>query len=98
MLAPSLMTTACHELIVQSVDLARLIERHIILMQGSQLMFGWLVVAAIVNRPWSPAKWRGAPCAWCVEGRSPAKWRDALCAGCVERSRCRGVGFMCKHV
>jgi len=43
------MITACQELIVQSVDLARLIERDIILMQGSQLMLGWLVVAAIAN-------------------------------------------------
>jgi hypothetical protein len=38
------MIIACQELIVQSVDLARLIGRDILLMQGSQLLFGWLVV------------------------------------------------------
>jgi hypothetical protein len=80
--APSLMITACQELIVQSVDLARLIERDILLMQGSQLMLGWLVVATIANRPWSPVKWRDALCVGCVE-RSGLRGR---------------VGFVCKHV
>jgi hypothetical protein len=56
------MITACQELIVQSVDLARLIARDIILMQGSQLMLGWLVIATIANRPWSLVKWRGGKC------------------------------------
>jgi hypothetical protein len=41
--------TACQELIVQSVDLARLIGRDILLMQGSQLMLGWLVVVTIAS-------------------------------------------------
>src|SRR3981189_2287043 len=35
--------TACQELIVQSVDLARLTGRDIFLIQGSKLMLGWLV-------------------------------------------------------
>jgi hypothetical protein len=83
--APSLMITACQELIVQSVDLARLIERDIILMQGSQLMLGWLVVAAIANRPWSPVKSRDALCVGCVE--------RSRCRGLRGR-----VGFVCKHV
>jgi hypothetical protein len=48
--------TACQELIVQSIDLARLIGRDILLMQGSQLVLGWLIIAAIVNRPWSPVE------------------------------------------
>jgi hypothetical protein len=48
--------TACQELIVQSVDLARLMGRDILLMQGSQLMLGWLVIATIANRPWSLVK------------------------------------------
>jgi hypothetical protein len=48
--------TACQELIVQSVDLARLIGREILLMQSSQLSLGWLVIVAIANRPWSLAK------------------------------------------
>ena len=54
--------TACQELIVQSVDLARLTGRDILLMQGSQLMLGWLVIATIANRPWSLVKWRGGKC------------------------------------
>lgn len=44
------------ELIVQSIDLSRLIGRDILLMQGSQLMLGWLIIATIVNRPWSLVK------------------------------------------
>jgi hypothetical protein len=47
---------ACQELIVQSIDLSRLIGRDILLMQGSQLMLGWLIIATIVNRPWSLVK------------------------------------------
>ena len=54
--------TACQELIVQTVDLARLTGRDILLMQGSQLMLGWLVIVTIANRPWSLAKRRGALC------------------------------------
>ena len=54
--------TACQELIVQSVDLARLTGRDILLMRGSQLMLGWLVIATIANRPWSLVKWRGVLC------------------------------------
>src|SRR5258707_15184252 len=54
--------TACQELIVQSVDLARLIGRDILQMQGSQLMLGWLVIATIPNRPGSPVKWRDGIC------------------------------------
>ena len=54
--------TACEELIVQSVDLARLTRRDILLMRGSQLMLGWLVIATIANRPWSLVKWRGVLC------------------------------------
>jgi len=50
---------ACEELIVQSIDLARLIGRDILQMQGSQLMRGWLVVATIANWPWSLTKLRG---------------------------------------
>jgi hypothetical protein len=57
-------SAACQELIVQSVDLARLMGRDI-LMQGSQLMLGWLVVVTIANRPWSLVKWLGAPCVSC---------------------------------
>ena len=83
--APSLMITACQELIVQSVDLARLIERDILLTQGSELMLGWLVVATIANRPWSPVKWRDALCVGCVE--------RCRCRGLRGR-----VGFVCKHV
>ena len=48
--------TACQELIVQSVDFARLIGRDILLMQGSQLTLGWLLIATIANRPWSLVK------------------------------------------
>jgi hypothetical protein len=48
--------TACQELIVQSVDLARLTARDILLMQGSQLMLGWLEIATLANRPWSLVK------------------------------------------
>jgi hypothetical protein len=48
--------TARQELIVQSVDLTRLIGRDILLTQGSQLILGWLVVATILNRPWSLVK------------------------------------------
>jgi hypothetical protein len=51
--------TACQELIVQSIDLARLIGRDILQMQGSQLVLGWLVIVTIANRPWSLVKWRG---------------------------------------
>jgi hypothetical protein len=50
--------TICQELIVQSVDLARLIGRDILQMQRSQLTLGWLVIATIVNRPSSTVKWR----------------------------------------
>jgi hypothetical protein len=53
-------TAACQELIVQSINLARLIGRDI-LMRSSQLMLGWLVVVTIANRPWSLVKWLGAP-------------------------------------
>ena len=56
------MIITCQELIVQSVDFARLIGRDILLMQGSQLMLGWLVIATIANRPWFVVKWRGALC------------------------------------
>jgi hypothetical protein len=52
-------STASQELIVQPVDLARLTGRDIPLMQGSQLMLGWLVVVIILNRPWSLVKWWG---------------------------------------
>jgi len=52
--------SGCQELIVQSVDLARLIGRDILLMQGSQLMLGWLAVVTIANRPRSLVNWRGA--------------------------------------
>jgi hypothetical protein len=52
-------STASQELIVQPVDLAGLTARDIPLMQGSQLMLGWLVVVIILNRPWSLVKWRG---------------------------------------
>jgi hypothetical protein len=48
--------TAGQELIVQSVDFTRLIGRDILLMQGSQLILGWLVVATILNRPWALVK------------------------------------------
>ena len=51
--------TACQELIVQSVDLARLIGRDILLLQASQLILGWLVIVTIANWPWSPMKLRG---------------------------------------
>ena len=85
MRASSLMITACQELIVQSVDLARLIARDILLMQSSQLMLGWLVVAAIANWPWSPVKWRDALCVSCVE--------RSRCRGLRGR-----MGFVCKHV
>ena len=50
------------ELIVQPIDLARLIGRDILSMQGSQLVLGWLVIATIAYRPWSLVKWRGARC------------------------------------
>jgi hypothetical protein len=36
--------------------------RDILLMQGSQLMLGWLVIATIANRPWSLVKWQGVLC------------------------------------
>jgi hypothetical protein len=52
--------TADKKLIVQSIDLARLIGRNILPMQGSQLILGWLVIATIVNRPWSLVKWRAS--------------------------------------
>jgi hypothetical protein len=48
--------TACQELIVQLIDLASLIGRYILQMQGSQLMLGWLVIVTIANWPWSPMK------------------------------------------
>src|SRR3981189_359371 len=54
--------SACRDLFVQSVELARLTGRDILLMQGSQLMLGWLVIATIANRPWSLVKWRGVLC------------------------------------
>jgi hypothetical protein len=44
------------EPIVQSIDLARLIGRDILQLQGSQLILGWLVIATIANRPWSLVK------------------------------------------
>jgi hypothetical protein len=34
--APNSMITGYEELIVQSIDLARLLERHVLLMQGTQ--------------------------------------------------------------
>lgn len=43
--------TVCQELIIQSVNLARLIGRDILLMQASQFMLGWLVVVPIADRP-----------------------------------------------
>ena len=46
----------CQELIVQSIDLARLIGRDILQMQCSQLMLGWLVIVTISDRPWSLVK------------------------------------------
>jgi hypothetical protein len=52
--------TVCQELVVQSVDVARLIGRDILQMQRSQLILGWLVISTIVNRPWSAVKRRGA--------------------------------------
>ena len=55
----------CQELIVQSVDFARLIVRDILPVQGSQLMFGWLVVVTIANRPWPFVKCRGVLCVSC---------------------------------
>jgi len=75
----------CEELIIQSVDLARLIGRDILLMQGSQLPFGWLVVEAIANRPWSLVKWRGAICVSYVERSRSRGLRGRM-------------GFMRKHV
>jgi hypothetical protein len=51
--------TGCQELIVQSVDFARLIGRDILLVKGSQLMLGWLVVVTIANRPWPFVKCPG---------------------------------------
>jgi hypothetical protein len=54
--------TACQELIVQLIDLARLTGSDIRLMQGSQLMLGWLVIATTANRPWSLVKSRGGNC------------------------------------
>ena len=56
-------SAAFQELIVQSVDLTRLMGRDILLVQGSQLALGWLIVETIANRPWSFVKWRVAPCA-----------------------------------
>jgi hypothetical protein len=52
---------AWQELIVQSVDLARLMGRDILLTRGSQFMFGWLVVETIANRPWPLVNWLGVP-------------------------------------
>ena len=54
--------TACQELIVQSVDVARLIGRDILQMQRSHLILGRLVISTIVNRPRSNVKRRGALC------------------------------------
>jgi hypothetical protein len=48
--------SACQQLIVQPVDLARLVGRDILQMQRSQLILGWLVIATILNRPWSTVK------------------------------------------
>jgi hypothetical protein len=56
--------TTCQELIVQSIDLARLIGRDILQMQGFQLILGWLVIATIANRPWSLVKLRGVLCVY----------------------------------
>ena len=50
------------ELFVQSVDLARLIGRNILHMQGPQLVLSWLVIVPIVNRPWSRVKLRSVLC------------------------------------
>jgi hypothetical protein len=50
------------ELIVQAIDLARLIGRDVLPMQGSQLELGWLVIATIAYRPWSLVKGRGGFC------------------------------------
>ena len=66
--------TTCQQLIVQSVDLARLIGRDILQMQRSQLILGWLIIATIVNRPWSTVKSRGVLCVSCERG------------GCTERN------------
>jgi hypothetical protein len=56
--------TACQELIVQSVDRARLIGRDVLQMQRSQLILGRLEIATIVNRPWSAVK-RWGVCPGC---------------------------------
>jgi hypothetical protein len=48
-----------------------------ILMRGSQLMLGWLVVVTIANRPWSLVKWLGAPCVSCT--RSGANYDSRHC-------------------
>ena len=77
--------TVGQELVVQPVDLASLIGRYILQVQGSQLMFGWLVVSTIVNRPWSIVKWRGALCVSCVERSRSRGLRGRM-------------GFMRKHV
>src|SRR5689334_2230690 len=54
--------TLCQQLVVQSIDLASLIGRDILQMQGSQLMFGWLVVVPAANRPRTLVEQRGALC------------------------------------
>ena len=50
------------ELIVNLVDLARLIRRDILEMQRSQLLLGWLVVVAVANRPGLLMNWRSLLC------------------------------------
>jgi hypothetical protein len=49
----------CQELIVESIDLACLIGRDILQMQGIQLALCWLIIVTIANRLWSFVKWRG---------------------------------------
>ena len=66
-IAPQNLVTGRHELIVQSVDLVRLVARDILLMQRSQLILSWLVVEPVVDRP-PPLMGRrrmfGATAAW----------------------------------
>ncbi|CCE04584.1 hypothetical protein BRAS3843_1090026 [Bradyrhizobium sp. STM 3843] len=44
------------QLVVQSVDLARLIGRDILQVQRSQLILGWLMSPTVVDRPGSAVK------------------------------------------
>jgi hypothetical protein len=48
---PENLFTAREELIVQSLDLVRLIGRDILLMQRSQLVLGGLVIEPVVDWP-----------------------------------------------